>query len=205
MTEAEWLQWSRGSITAETSTAGSASRRRTGASMEPRFDNRGNNAGKLHTLCYLLLQWSRGSITAETGLSGFDEDIRIVASMEPRFDNRGNRVRDDVGVVVSHASMEPRFDNRGNARPGDVARRDSGASMEPRFDNRGNGGKVTDWGELDGASMEPRFDNRGNARSRPVSRSSAALQWSRGSITAETWRSATRSSGDSRFNGAAVR
>ena len=60
------------------------------ASMEPRYVNRGNQAG--------------GTITRGGG----------IASMEPRYVNRGNidlRIKSDERQI---ASMEPRYVNRGN-------------------------------------------------------------------------------------------
>ena len=62
-----------------------------GASMEPRFDERGNIAlisSHLQGAC--LLQWSHVSMNVETELELLQGLTRGKASMEPRFDERGN-------------------------------------------------------------------------------------------------------------------
>ena len=113
------LQWSRGSVTAERVLEvpeGELGSR--GASMEPRFGDRGTVPGGLMRDEFLtaasmeprfgdrgtledvggewrahLLQWSRGSVTAERPTSGRGCRASQAASMEPRFGDRGTAAR----------------------------------------------------------------------------------------------------------------
>src|ERR1700742_2857098 len=64
------------------------------ASMEPRFDERGNlRATRPERPATPTLQWSHVSMNVET-LAVFSKGhIISTASMEPRFDERGNSTR----------------------------------------------------------------------------------------------------------------
>ncbi len=101
--------------------------------------------------------------------------------------------------------MEPRFDNRGNAAVGRLTERRQLASMEPRFDNRGNyslnaGTAPFTMLQWSRGSITAETQKRDALR-----KAIEGLQWSRGSITAETRNCAPLGIWSPRFNGAAVR
>src|SRR6266571_3627407 len=85
--------------------------------MEPRPDDRGNNAiAELDAIRRLMLQWSPDLMIGETIRLRVGEAEDLDASMEPRPDDRGNsRPRPSRGAA-RRASMEPRPDDRGNGR-----------------------------------------------------------------------------------------
>ena len=173
--------------------------------MGPRFFDRGNAMSGIAFGNDFLLQWGRGSLTAETWRWTDQAMDTKPASMGPRFFDRGNnRTMRDL-VLRDWASMGPRFFDRGNKREPITWTTLPTASMGPRFFDRGNRWSCGHQSLMMTALQWGRGSLTAETRLASGHRARGpSLQWGRGSLTAETLRFADRTCCTDGFNGAAV-
>ena len=134
-----------------------------GASMRPRFMNRGS-FGSSRRPAYRPPRFNEAPIH-ESGKSARHRlpDRTHRSFNEAPIHESGKLYIDWANIFdVIIASMRPRFMNRGSAREGGAGSHRGTASMRPRFMNRGSAVAAHKEGIRMVASMRPRFMNRGS-------------------------------------------
>ena len=207
------LQWGRGGTTAETTLAIPIVASDYGASMGPRWHDRGNRVSAETRDPPLALQWGRGGTTAETlRLRGLPR-LPLLASMGPRWHDRGSRSHSGSetrprcrfnGAAVARPRKPPvvapsRWPEerlqwgRGGTTAETCPHRSSQAGPSPSL-QWGRGGTTAETHEQRVrsdecllASMGPRWHDRGNRVAWTLDgKVGSELQWGRGGTTAET-------------------